>query len=140
MSFDPEGVVAGVPQGSILGPLLFILHVNNLPDAMVQCSVLMYADDTLLFYSAKQASVMEEKLSENLASIRRWLHENSSFFNVAKTEAMLLGTAPRLSDVDSFSITINCSRNKQVSQFKYLGVVFDKRLSWNDRIKGRVII
>lgn len=135
VSSDPEGVVVGVPQGSILGPLLFILHVNDLPDAAVQCSVLMYADDTVLFYSAKQASVIEEKLNEELASIGRWLHENSLFLNVAKTEAMLFGTAPRLSDVDSFSITINGSQIKQVSQFKYLGVVFDERLSWNDHIK-----
>ena len=86
----------------------------------------------MLFYSAKQASVIEEKLNEELASIRRWLHENSL---VAKTEAILFGTAPRLSDVDSFSITINDSQIKQVSQFKYQGVVFDERLSWNDHIK-----
>ena len=54
----------GVPQGSILGPLLFILHVNDLPDAAVQCTVLMYADDTVLFCSANQAFVIEEKLNE----------------------------------------------------------------------------
>ena len=48
---------------------------------------------------------------------------------------MLFGTAPRLSDIDSFSITINNSQIKQVSQFKYLGVVFDERLGWNDHIK-----
>ena len=123
MPHDPEGVALGVPQGSILGSLLFILRVNDLPDAAVQCSVLMYADDTVLFYSAKQASVIEEKLNEELASIRRWLHENSLFLKIAKTEAMLFGTALTLSDVDSFSITINDTQVKQISQFKYLGVV-----------------
>ena len=106
VSSDPEGVAVRVPQGSILGPLLFILHVNDLPDAAVQCSVLIYADDTVLFYSAKQASAIEEKLNEELASIRRWLHENSLFLNIAKTEAILFGTAPRLLDIDSFSITL----------------------------------
>ena len=135
MPHDPEGVALGVPQGSILGSLLFILRVNDLPDAAVQCSVLMYADDTVLFYSAKQASVIEEKLNEELASIRRWLHENSLFLNIAKTEAMLFGTALTLSDVDSFSITINDTQVKQISQFKYLGVIFDERLSWNNHIK-----
>ena len=47
---DPEGVAVGVPQGLILGPLLFILHVNDLPDAAVQCSVLMYANDTVFVF------------------------------------------------------------------------------------------
>ena len=73
----------------------------------------MFADDTVLIYSAKQASVIEEKLNEELASIRRWLHENSLFLNIVKTEAILFGTAPRLSDVDAFSITINGSQIKQ---------------------------
>ena len=79
---------------------------------------------------------MQFKLNKNLASVGRWLHENSLFFNVAKTEAILFGTAPRLSDVRTlFFITINGSRIKQVSQFKYLGGVFDERLSWNDHMK-----
>ena len=51
VSSDPEGVAVDVPQGSILGPLLFILHVNDLPDAAVQCSILMYADDTVILFS-----------------------------------------------------------------------------------------
>ena len=91
-------LTVGVPQGSIL---LFILHINDLPDAVVQCSVLIYADDTVLFCTAKQASVIKDKLNGDLASIGRWLYENSLFLNVAKTEAMLFGTAPRLSDVEN---------------------------------------
>ena len=51
MFSDPEPLTAGVPQGSILGPLLFVLHVNNLPNVVRKCSILLYADDTVLFYS-----------------------------------------------------------------------------------------
>ena len=91
VSSDPDGVTMGVPKGSILGPLLFILHVNDLPDA-----------DTMLFYSAKQASVIEEKLNKHLASVGQWFHENIFFFNVAKTEAMIFGTVSSLSYVDLF--------------------------------------
>ena len=135
VSSDPEGVSVGVPQGSILGPLLFILHVNDLPEAVIRCNLLMYADDTVLFYSASQASIIEEKLNEELSVIERWLYKNSLFLNVSKTEAMLFGTSPRLSKVNSFVITGNGSPIKRVSQFKYLGVVFDERLSWNDHVK-----
>ena len=58
----------------------------------------------MLFCTAKQASVIEDKLNRDLASIGRWLYENSLFLNIAKTEAMLFGTVPRLSDVDSFPL------------------------------------
>ena len=135
VSSDPEGVSVGVPQGSILGPLLFILHVNDLPEAVTRCNLLMYADDTVLFYSASQASIIEERLNEELSVIERWLYKNSLFLNVSKTEAMLFGTSPRLSKVESFVITVNGSPIKRVTQFKYLGVVFDERLSWNDHVK-----
>ena len=63
---NPEGVSIGVPQGSILGPLLFILHVNDLPEVVSECSILMYADDTVLFYSSSQVSTIEMKLNEEL--------------------------------------------------------------------------
>ena len=58
VSSAAESVAIGVPQGSILGPLLFILHLNDLPDVVVECSILMYADDTVLFFSAPQASTI----------------------------------------------------------------------------------
>ena len=74
---NPEGVSVGVPQGSIFGPLLFILHVNDLPEAASECSILMYADDTVLFCSSSQASTIEMKLNEELFKIERWLFSNT---------------------------------------------------------------
>ena len=70
----------GVPQGSILGPLLFTLHVNDLPEAVSECSILMYAGDTVLFYSSSQVSTIEMKLNEELLKIERWLFSNSLFY------------------------------------------------------------
>ena len=81
---NPEGVSIGVPQGSILGPLLFILHVNDLPEAVSECSILMYADDTVLFYSSSQVSTIELKLNEELLKIERWLFSNSLFLLMLK--------------------------------------------------------
>ena len=121
-----EAVSTGVPQGSILGPLLFILHINDLPEVVSDCNILMYADDT---------SVIQDKLNAELSKIDHWLFFNSLFVNVTKTEAMLFGTAPRLSAVNSFSITLNNNVIKRVFHFTYLGIVFDDRLSWNEQIK-----
>ena len=72
---DFQSITSGVPQGSILGPLLFILLVNDFPST-AHCTLLMYADDTVLFYSAKDVNVIEEKLNENLGLIGNWLRKN----------------------------------------------------------------
>ena len=135
MTSNPEGVSIGVPQGSILGPLLFILHVNDLPEAVSECSIVMYADDTVLFYSSSQVSTIEMKLNEELLKIERWLFSNSLFINVKKTEAMLFGTAPRLAREKSFNICIDGKQIERVHEFTYLGVVFDERLSWGSHVK-----
>ena len=69
---DFQSITSDVPQGSILGPLLFILLVNDLPSTVAHCTLLMYADDTVLFYSAKDVNVIEEKLNENLGLTGNW--------------------------------------------------------------------
>ena len=68
--------------------------------------------------------------------IESWLRENSLFINITKTESMIFGTSQRLANIDSFSINISGSPIKRVSEFKYLGVVFDDRLSWNEHVKS----
>ena len=135
VSSDPEPIPIAVPQGSILGPLLFILHVSDLPNVLNRCSMLMYADDTVLFYTASRVDALQERLNEELKTIECWLCQNSLFLNVYKTEAIVFGTSPRLPNIYSFTISVNGTYIKRVSQFKYLGVVFDERLSWNDHVK-----
>ena len=78
---DAESIYVGVPQGSILGPLLFVLLVNDLPTVACKCSMLMYADDTVLFYSGKVGAAIEEILNEDLDLIGLWLHNNTLFLN-----------------------------------------------------------
>ena len=70
-----------MPQGSILGPLLLILHINDLPEVVSKCNVLMYADDTVLYCSSSQASVIQDKRNAELSKIEHWLSFNSLFVN-----------------------------------------------------------
>ena len=65
-----------MPQWSILGPLLFVLHVNDLLPVARKCSMLMYADETILFYSGNVAATIEKSLNEDLDPIGTWLYNN----------------------------------------------------------------
>ena len=76
---NPEAISAGVPQGSVLGPLLFILHINDLLEVVSDCNILMYAGDTVLHCSSSQASVIQQKLNAQLSKIEHWLSFNSLF-------------------------------------------------------------
>ena len=72
---SPAKVICGVPQGSILGPLLFLLYVNDMPSA-VKCKLLLYADDSALLVSGKDVDVIQQILSSELQSIKEWLIDN----------------------------------------------------------------
>ena len=73
----PEAISVGVPEGSILGPLLFILHLNELPETVPECNILMYADDTTSYCSSSKASVVQGKVIVDLSKIEHWLSFNS---------------------------------------------------------------
>lgn len=82
-----------MPQGSILGPLLFIVYINDTSSAVNYCRVQLYADDTLLNVSSSFVNVIESKLSEDLERIISWLNENYLFLNYDKTKVRL-GISP----------------------------------------------
>ena len=75
----------------------------------------MYADDTVLFFSAPEVSTIEATLVRELEAIECWLRLNSLFINVTKTEVMLFGTSQRLAKVDQFSVSVNGSATKHVT-------------------------
>ena len=99
----------------------------------------MYADGTVLYCLSPQAFVIQDKLNAELSKIDHWFSFNSLFVNATKTEAMLFETAPRLSAVNSFSITLNNNVIKRVFHFTYLGIVFDYHLSWLTRESTNVV-
>ena len=97
----------------------------------------MYADDTVLFFSAPEVSTIEATLVRELEAIECWLRLNSLFINVTKTEVMLFGTSQRLAKVDQFSVSVNGSAIKRLTEVKYLGVIFDEHLSWNQHVLSK---
>ena len=128
-------IASGVPQGSVLGPLLFTLYISDMPSCICFSQVLLYADDTVLFFTAKTAIELEASLNNDINRISSWMQENKLFLNVSKTEYVIYGSHLRLKREDSISLSCNGSFLTKSESFKYLGVVIDEVLSFNNHIE-----
>ena len=124
---DPSKLLCGVPQGSILGPLLFLLYVNDMPQA-VQSDLFLYADDTCLVYSNKSASVVEDRLLTDFNSLCDWFEDNklSIHLGVDKTKSILFSKRKKKENILIYRRDIKIIQNTKVS---YLGCVLDENLS-----------
>ena len=136
---NPLTVINGIPQGSALGPLLFLIYINDLPKCPEHATASMFADDTQIETSSNDVSVMKHELNHDLENVSTWLSANKLTLNKMKTEYMIIGSNKRLkrSQIDlEPHIHIRESRIT-----KSLGLMINENLIWNaqvDRITGKV--
>ncbi len=123
----------GVPQGSILGPILFSLYVNDLPTVCPDVNLQLYADDAVLYVHAKSKQEAATKLSAALAPVSHWLNESCLHLNTKKTVCMFFSR--QSAEGDQLSVVVNGESLDVVEEFKYLGVVFDTNLSFKEHAK-----
>ena len=131
---DEHSVSLGVPQGSILGPLLFLIYIDDLVQALKHCSVIMYADDTTLYVHSKSLQDIQSKLQEDMNSLKEWLCVNKLKLNTDKTKFMLIGTTKKLSCMsaeENITIEFDGDVIERCAQIKCLGVIIDEHLSWS---------
>ena len=121
-------ISCGVPQGSILGPQLFLIYVNDMYSCLT-CRLSLYADDSALFFAHKDPAVIATRLGIELANCKRWLTDNRLSLHMGKTECLLFGTSRKLKKVGSFDISCEGLPIKRVSMIKYLGMELDETLS-----------
>ena len=128
-------VMCGVPQGSVLGPLLFIIYINDIPNACALDNIL-YADDAALMLADSNVKKLKRAINRELAQLDDWLISNKLTLNLTKTKYMLISNINVLTAKDrkKFKITIRKYTIHEVDQFKYLGVILDNKLSWNQHI------
>ena len=121
---------AGVPQGSILGPLLFLVYVNDLPNN-INSQVKMYADDTSLLLPSKNIDAARQILNEDLETLHLWSKKWHVLFNPEKTVSMTISRKAELPlDVEMDRVKIN-----QVTSHKHLGVVIQNNGKWTEHVK-----
>ena len=97
----------GVPQGSILGPLLFLCYVNDMPISIdSQCKLILYADDSAILFAHKDPNVISSKLGNVLESCSSWLVDNKLSLHLGKTECVIVGSKRKLKHVDNFKIVV----------------------------------
>ena len=130
---DLQDVKCGVPQGSILGPLLFLVYINDLHKAIRYCKVLHFADDTNLTLFGKSVSKLNKSVNKDLKNLVMWLNANKISLNIGKTELVIFKSTKKVLK-SAIKIKLNGKRIYETPYVKYLGVKIDQSLSWKPQI------
>ena len=134
--FDSElkDITCGVPQGSSLGPLLFLLYINDFRLCLERTSCGHFADDTFIIYNSKKLKTIETVINTELKQVIKWLGLNKLSLNTTKTELIFFHSKRRPIDYSSISIRFNGLKLIPVEHVKYLGMYLDSYLSWEYHI------
>ena len=137
MVSSPCPVSYGVPQGSILGPLLFLLYVNDIADHVKDCLLVMYADDTQIVVSGTvdELNDLISKAEKTLSDAKNYFHLNGLMVNESKTQCIFIGSRQKISRISSDTVLrIGNSIISPSAYVKNLGVFMDQYLSYDVHI------
>ena len=126
-------ITCGVPQGSILGPLLFLIYVNDLAEVSKYALTILFADDTNNIYEGLTYDELMTTIQEDLIDISNWFKTNKLALNESKTKFIIFHTHHN-KPPDSFRITLNNVDLERVDNTKFLGVIIQENLNWKKHI------
>ena len=134
--FDSDNldVVCGVPQGSTLGPLLFLIDINDLRFSLKSSVANHFADDTCITHQSKKLKTLETELNHDLKLCTEWLNANRLSLNIDKTKLLLFHSKKKCFDYNDITIKLNKFKLNPSDNVKYLGIFLDKNLSWDYQI------
>ena len=133
---EPGNITCGVPQGSILGPLLFILYVNDITYTSNVLDFILFADDTTILYSHKDINSKIELINKELDEVTNWFKANKLSVNASKTNFMIMGT-PHMTSTktrEDLNVLLDNTVLERVKFTKFLGVLIDEYLAWKNHI------
>lgn len=135
VSSDIKDITCGVPQGSVLGPLLFLLYINDLPNISQKMTFFLFADDTNIYYESHDLNELEKTVNCELKKLSQWLNINRLALNVAKTNFVIFRSSQKNS-YHNVTLILNRKALQQKDHVKYLGVLLDEHLNWKYQINN----
>ena len=123
----------GVPQGSILGPLLFIIYINDLPDALCHSKATMFADDTNLLKSSHNTSLLIKEMNEDANQLYSWFNANKLSLNISKTYFIIFSKSKNFR-TSEMKIKIGNTQLERKQATMFLGMLIDSNLNWHEHI------
>ena len=132
---EHKNIRCGVPQGSILGPILFLLYINDLSNVSNVLKCILFADDTGIFFSHNDVNSLQEIFNNELQLTTKWLNTNKLLINVSTCNTNFMVFTKKKCNIDAISINMCNSEIKHVSSLKFLGVIVDNKLNWSNHIK-----
>ena len=127
-----NSIPKGVPQGSVLGPILFLVYINDIINSSTRLKFLIYADDTTLLLKDKNIVSLHANLNLELDQIKTWVQSNKLILNITKTNYILFQNRSIKKSIPP--IMLNGEILKKVNQTQFLGVIIDENLNWKSHI------
>ena len=133
---DIKLITCGVPQGSVCGPLLFLLYINDISDVLENCKVSLYADDTVIYILHENVNDALRLLQSDLDNLVAWCTDNKLTINSKKTKYCIFGMRSNVKRSKSIDTVLSLNNNilDRVCSYKYLGFILDDHLNFNKHI------
>ena len=132
---NSKPIEVGVQQGSILGPLLFLIYINDFPKCLTSGKAIMFADDTNLFFNSSSYKALYEVTNTQLKHVEAWLSANKLTLNTDKTLYVAFRTPNSLPPPAALSIQFKNKHLKRVNSCKFLGLTINEHLSWKPHMQ-----